>query len=340
MNLLVVFGCVQLISDSIATLPVHVLRDHQHVEPPPWLADNAEVDRIDLFTSVLASLLLDGNAFIAVGRNERTQPVTLDVLDPNRVQLEVGAGGRPDFFIDSVRFPGEMLMIRGMVMPGKIRGLSPIEAARQTIGLGLGGQDAAASFYRQGSVIPGVIHSKSDLSIEAMREIRDQWMSSHAGSSRAHLPLIITGDTSFTPTFMSPEQAQFLQSRQFTDAQIAGQLFMVDPSMLGIPTGGTQLTYQNLEQRGHHLVRHTLLRWIVRLEKGLGRLLPADQQMKFNVTALERADLSTRYASYKTAAEINGLLGMPLLSVSEMRKLEDLGEPEDTGLPTSPQEDQ
>ena len=340
MSLLVVNGCVQLISDSIATMPVDVMANRDPQPLPPWLADGAEPDRIDLLSSIITSLLLEGNAFIAVGRGSRSQVVSLDVLAPNRVEIEVGDGGRPDFFIDSVRFPGEMLMIRGLVMPGQIRGVSPIEAARQSIGLGLGGQEQAENFFRQGSVVPGVLHAKSDLSIEALREIRDQWMSSHAGSAKAHLPVIISGDTSFTPTFMSPEQAQFLQSRQFTDAQIAGQLFLVDPSMLGIALNGTTLTYQNLEQRGHHLVRHTLLRWIVRVEKGLGRLLPADQQMKLNVNHLMRGDLSSRYQSYVRAAEINTLLGAPLLSVQEMRDMEDLGPMQDTGLSRPPQEDQ
>jgi HK97 family phage portal protein len=340
MNLLVVNGCVQLISDSIATMPVDVLADRDPQPLPAWLEDGAEPDRIDLFSSIITSLLLEGNAFIAVGRGTRGQVVTLDVLAPNRVELKVGEAGRPEFFIDSVRFPGEMLMIRGLVMPGQIRGVSPIEAARQSIGLGLGGQEQAENFFRQGSVVPGVLHAKSELSVEALREIRDQWLSSHAGSAKAHLPVIISGETSFTPTYMSPEQAQFLQSRQFTDAQIAGQMFLCDPSMLGIALNGTTLTYQNLEQRGHHLVRHTLLRWIVRVEKGLGRLLPAGQQLKLNVNHLMRGDLSSRYQSYVRAAEINTLLGAPLLSVQEMRDMEDLGPMIDTGLTTPPQEDQ
>jgi len=340
MNLLVVNGCVQLISDSIATMPVDVLRDRDPQPLPTWLEDGAEPDRIDLFGSIMNSLLLEGNTFIAVGRGSRSQVASLDVLAPNRVRIDVGADGRPTFLIDEVVFGGEMLMIRGLVMPGQIRGLSPIEAARQSIGVGLGGQDQAERFFRQGAVVPGVIHAKGDLSIEAMREIRDQWVANHSGSAKAHMPLVISGDTSFTPTWMSPEQAQFLQSRQFTDAQIAGQLFLVDPSMLGISSGGgSTLTYQNLEQRGHHLVRHTLLRWIVRLEKGLGRLLPPGQQLKLNVNHLMRGDLSSRYKSYEVAARINQLVGAPLLSVQEMRDLEDLGEMQDTGLSNPPQEE-
>ena len=332
MGLLCVYGCVQLISDSIATLPIDVLDGRDPVPAPAWLGDQAATDRVDLFGSMLSSLLLEGNAIAAIGRNDRGQVVTVDVLDPRRVIVEADGPDSFTFKIDHVVFPGEMLMIRGLMMPGRIRGVSPVEMARQSIGMGLGAQDQAARFYTQGAITPGVIHSKSDLSVEQMREIRDQWLASHGGTSKSHLPVVLTGDTSWQSISMTAEQAQFLDSRKYSDSQIAGQMFLIDPSMIGIALSGTTLTYQNLEQRGHHLVRHSLLRWIVRLERGLSRLLPDGQMLKFNVNGLMRGDLNSRYASYETAARINGLLGAPLLSVQEMRDLEDLGPMIDTGL--------
>jgi HK97 family phage portal protein len=333
MGLLVVYGCVQLIADSISTLPVDVLDDGTPVDAPTWLENPSPLDRVDFFNAVTTSLLLEGNAFIAVGRNDRGAVASLDPVAPHRVRVElVGATNTPTFFIDGKLAPMEMLMIRGLMMPGSIRGLSPVEMARQSIGLGLGAQDQAARFYSQGAVVPGVIHSKSDLSVDQMREIRDQWLSSHGGSSKSHLPVVLTGETSWQSLSMTQEQAQFLESRQFSASEIASMLFLVDPSEFGLSVGSGTLTYQNLEQRGVHLVRRTLLRWIVRIERALSTLLPAGQVVKFNVNAMQRGDMSTRYASYKTAAEINSLLGAPLLSVQEMRDLEDLGPMVDTGL--------
>lgn len=333
MGLLSVYGCVQLITDSIATLPVDVLVGRDPEALPAWLETPSPLDRVDLFSAILTSLLLEGNAFVAVGRTSRGAVGTLDVLAPHRVHVELeGPTNTPTFTIDSKPAPMEILMIRGLTLPGQVRGVSPVEYARQAIGLGLGAQEQAERFYRQGAVVPGVIHAKADLSVDQAREIRDQWLASHGGAARSHLPIVLTGDTSWQSISVTPEQAQFLESRQFSDAQIAGQLFLIDPSMLGVAVQGSTLTYQNLEQRGHHLVRHSLLRWIIRLERGLSRLLPAGQSLKFNVNGLMRGDLTSRYQSYKTAAEINGLLGAPLLSVQEMRDLEDLGPMQDTGL--------
>lgn len=334
LGLLSVYGCVQLIADSISTLPIDVLDGRDPQPLPAWLESPSPLDRVDLFGAVLSSLLLEGNAFVAVGRTSRGAVGTLDVLAPHRVHVDlVGPTNTPEFYIDGKPAPMEIMMIRGLTLPGQVRGVSPVEYARQAIGLGLGAQEQAERFYRQGAVVPGVIHSKSDLSVDQAREIRDQWLASHGGAARAHLPIVLTGDTSWQAISVTPEQAQFLESRQFSDAQIAGQMFLIEPSMLGIAVAGSStLTYQNLEQRGHHLVRHSLLRWIIRVERGFSTLLPTGQSLKFNVNGLMRGDLTSRYNSYRIAAEINGLLGAPLLSVQEMRDLEDLGPMVDTGL--------
>jgi HK97 family phage portal protein len=333
LGLLAFYGCIQLITDTISTLPVDRLSGRNLADLPDFLANPSPLDRIDLFSSVVSSWLTEGNAYLAVGRGSRGQVVTLDPIDPRRVDVTIeGAANEPVFWIDSQRYPGEIVMSRALMLPGRIKGLSPLEMARQTIGLGLGAQEQAARFYEQGAIVPGVIHSKSDLTLEQMREIRDQWLSAHGGSNRSHLPVVLTGDTEWQSISMTAEQAQFLETRRFTDAQIAGQLFLIDPSMLGIPIEGTSLTYQNLEQRGTHLVRHSLLRWIIRLERMMSSLLPPGESIKFNVNGLMRGDMSSRYASYKTAAEINGLIGAPLLSVQEMRDFEDLGPAQDTGL--------
>jgi HK97 family phage portal protein len=211
------------------------------------------------------------------------------------------------------------------MLPGHLRGVSPVEYARQIIGLGLGAQEQAARFFGQGAVIPGVIQTSGSLTKEQMREIRDQWLQSHGGTRRSHLPVVLTGDAKYQGITMTQEQAQFLETRRYTDAQVAGQMFKVDPTMLGIPVEGSSLTYSNLEQRGTHLVRHTLLPWIVRVERGLSSLLPRGEQLKMSVDGLLRADLQSRYASYKTAAEIQQMTGEALLTVDEMRDLEDLG---------------
>jgi hypothetical protein len=88
------------------------------------------------------------------------------------------------------------------------------------------------------------------------------------------------------------------------------------------------LTYANLEQRNIRRVQVTFLPWIVRLEKALSALLPQPRFVKLNIDALLRADSATRWANYKTGAEINVLAQQvgqaPALLTSEIRDWEDL----------------
>lgn len=330
LSLLVVMGCQSLISDSIATMPVDVLapggdgRMAPAAYVPSWVEQpNPEMDRVDFVSAVLMSLLGDGNAFLAPVRDQRGTVAEVYVLDPSRITVQRVAG-RVVFSLDGQPLRDEIVMVRGTLLPGALRGVSPIEAARQVIGLGMGAQETAARFYAQGAVVPGVIQTSGNLTIEQLREIRDQWVASHGGSSRSHLPVVLTGDAKWQGISMTQEQAQFLESRRYTDAQIAGQLYRIDPTMLGIPVDGTSLTYSNLEQRGTHLVRHTLLPWMVRCERAFSRLVPAKNVWKFNADGLLRAELATRYASYEAAARIEAATGRTFLTTDEMRAWENL----------------
>ena len=126
MGLLAVHGCVQLISDAIATLPVDVLGSAG--APPRWVEQpNPDMDRVDLIASTVTSLLLDGNAFLAVLRDASNRPTELMLLDPTKVSVE-RRDGRVAVRVDGRIYGGEVLVVRGLLMPGEIRGVSPVEA--------------------------------------------------------------------------------------------------------------------------------------------------------------------------------------------------------------------
>lgn len=321
---LAVYGSAGLIADMIGTLPVEIQTpsDGRYAPAPAssiprWVErPNDEVDRVGFVVQLVMSLLLEGNTFVAPVLDNRGTVAEVHALDPRRVRIEKMPDGAVRYLVDSSPVQAPVLHSPGLILAGSLRGVSPVEMARQIIGIGLGVNEQAARFFSQGSITPGVIETQTDLSVEQMREIRDQWLVSHGGARRAHLPVVL-GAAKFSPIAMTQEQAQFLESRKFTDAQIAGQLFRLDPTFLGIPVEGQGLLYQNIEHRQSHLLRVTLMPWIIRVERLLTRLLPANQRWRFNFDGLLRADLTTRYTSYEKAAAIG------LLTVDEMRQLED-----------------
>lgn len=327
LNLLAVYGSVTLISDTIATLPRDVYRDKSDgtresvTATPKWLEQpNSYTDIVEFLTQSLSSLLLDGNCYWAYSMDGNFLPREIHVLDPTKVQPKDDGEGGVYYTVNGSPTRARILHIRGLTRAGKLKGLSPVESARQSIGLGLGQATFAGKFLSQGTTMSGVVSTPDDLTPDQAKVMRETMSRDHGGLDKAWLPGVLTNGATWTQISVTPEQAQFLQSREFTSAEIAAQMFLLDPSMLGIAINrGQNLTYANLEQRGIHLVQFTLMRWIIRLERAFTKLLPAPQCLKFNVDALQRADLLTRYQSYRIALGSN----QPFKKLNEIRDFED-----------------
>jgi HK97 family phage portal protein len=312
LQLLTVYGCVRLITDSISTLPVDVYRkagdEKVEIPAPPWLREpTVDLDFTAWCTQVLTSLLLNGNCYLWVTRSESMQILEVIPLNPAVVEVKRVAG-RKTYWIGGQPFPGEIIHIKGMMLPGSDVGMSPLEYA-----LEFGSKGFEAEWN-----MPGVIEAPRTMTPDLMRDTAETWRKKRTKGGRG-LPGVLQDGATWKPTGVTNEQAQFLATRQWTSAEIAGQLFMVDPSDLGIPVAGTSLTYGNIEERNIRRLQVTLLPWIVRVEAAVSALLANPRYIKLNTNALLRADLKTRYEAYTI-----GLAGAPFLLDSEPRAWEDL----------------
>lgn len=307
-NLLTVYGCTSLISDTIATLPRCIYRQNQDgtktevQQTPRWLnKPNDYTTMIDFITQSCVSLLLDGNAYWVYEVDRNLTPTSLHCIEPRRVDVRAADnsgtyddGSGVAYFIDGKPFRGRLVHIKGLTRAGHLKGLSPVEAARQSIGIGMAAQQYAGRFYANGAHLSGVITTPNDLTVDQARDLTTKFGRDHNGAN-AHKPGVLDNGASWQAISITPEQAQFLQSREYTAAEICAQMFLLDPSMLGIAINrGQNLTYANLEQRGIHMAQFTVLRWIVRLEDAFSDLLPKPQELKFDLDGLMRADLKTR----------------------------------------------
>lgn len=340
LQLLAVAGCVRLITDSIATLPVDVYREDNtgirtEVSKPYWLKEpTVDLDFTAWCTQLLTSLLLHGNAYVIVTR-EGARIVELIPVDPTAVTVR-RVQGRKSFIVHGVPFPGEMRHIKGLMLPGSDTGLSPLEYARQSISGGLSAQQFANDNFDQGLNMPGVIEAPGVVSPDVIQATVQAWKRARSKRNRG-MPGMLQAGMVWKPTGVTNEQAQFLQTRQWTAAEVAAQVFLVDPRELGIPLTGSTLEYTNAESRKADLAQKALMPWMARIEAMITALLPNPQFMKFNLDAFLRADSSARWSIYETASRINTAataLGMPpVLTTTEMRDFEDLGTVEEYPAP-------
>ena len=226
-QLLAVYGSASLITDQVSTLPVDVVGG----ERPAWVDQpTPELDRVSWMGQIAWSILMAGNAYINVRIGRGGEIVALEPLDPDRCDVR-SVDGRKRVFVEGTERPS-VKHIPGRMRPGELMGMSPVEWCRQSIGMGLAAQEYGAEFFGSGAGdMPGVIESPKVIASERLAEIAKQWQKRRQRGGRG-LPGVLDDGATWKPTGVTNEQAQFLETRKFTAAEIAGQMFLLDPSEL------------------------------------------------------------------------------------------------------------
>lgn len=319
------WACVSLIADAVATMPAAAFdgddREKTRLpEQPPWLKQaNSEQTFLECVHQQIVALLVDGTAYVYTPR-DRFGDVTETWLVDSRMVMprrERGPDGKirleylvspqptvgsfyaptpPDNFRDHVRLSQlEMFHVRGLTLPGWLRGVSPLEMARQMLGSAIAGQELGARFFGQGMNAPGVIEVPEDLSDEQVRDLKTDFKERNASLRNMHMPPVLTGGAKWKQTMISPEQAQFLEARKFSVAEIA-RWFRVPPHMVGDMEKSTSWG-SGIEQQSIAFVTNTLRPWIERLETSYSRyllLFDPDAFVRFDTNQLLRGDMKTR----------------------------------------------
>jgi HK97 family phage portal protein len=215
----------------------------------------------------------------------------------------------------------EMIHVSGMSWPGELKGMAPLEAALHMVGAGLGAQEFAERFYGQGFSAAGIVEVPGDLEPEDAKQLKHDFARMNGGLKKAHLPAVLTNGAKWAPSTVSPEQAQFLETRQFTVSDIA-RFFRVPPHMVGDVEKSTSWG-TGIEQQGIGFVTYTLTPWLERLEQAYTRrMLDMGRQerafAKFNVNGLMRGDAKTRMEAYSVAIQ-NGWMNADDVNALEDR---------------------
>jgi HK97 family phage portal protein len=210
--------------------------------------------------------------------------------------------------------PASIWHVRAFAVPGSVEGLSPIQHARQAVGLGLAAERYAARFFGDSAIPSGLLTTDQHISGTDASDLKERWKASHGGGRREIA--VLGNGARFQPITIPPEEAQFLEATRANVATIA-RYFGVQPELIGGESGGS-LTYANVEQRALDFLTFGLRPWLVRLEVALSALLSSTTTVKFNAAALVRTDLLTRYQAHESAIRAGWKLR------SEVRELEDL----------------
>lgn len=339
MQMTAVYACVRILSEAIAGLPLHMYRykddggKEKALDHPLYLLlhdePNPEMSSFVFRETLMTHLLLWGNAYAQIIRNGKGEVVALYPLMPNKMTVSRDETGQlyytyqksqeelpKDNTYTVTLHPSDVLHIPGLGFDGLV-GYSPIAMAKNAIGLAIATEEYGSKFFANGAAPSGVLEHPG--TIKDPQRVKESWMSQFGGPANSNKIAVLEEGLKYTPISISPEQAQFLETRKFQINEIA-RIFRVPPHMVG---DLEKSSFSNIEQQSLEFVKYTLDPWVVRWEQSIQRTLLTPEEkktyfVKFNVEGLLRGDYQSRMSGYATARQ-NGWM-----SANDIRELENL----------------
>lgn len=304
-----VFAAGNLLAGAIAGLPLQAYRrngdQRTKMELPRLLRKPAvQGERHDWLYRCVISLVYRGNAVgLITSMDGFGYPTTVEWLNPDDVFVQdsnpsgSGSYANPTWYYRGAVVPSELIVhIPWFVLPGKVWGLTPVEAYATTVNMGLSAQDYKADWFGKGNVPKGHLRNTAKtLQTTEADAVKQRFKQSIKGGD-----VFVSGsDWEYNSFSVSGSDAQFIETMRLTATQIA-TIYGIPPEMIGGETGKS-MTYQNVEQQSINFVQFTLLPWLTRLESAFSALVPESQYVRFNVNGFIRADLKTRYEAHHLA---------------------------------------
>ncbi|MDN6072251.1 MAG: phage portal protein [Enterobacterales bacterium] len=315
MQLTAVFGCVRVLAESVGMLPCSLYEQldrgskkaiKERLYKLLSVKPNGYMTPQEFWELLIACLCLRGNFFaykvMALG-----EVVELLPLDPGSVVAKLNSQWEPVY---QVTFPDgssdtlsqkEIWHVRIFTLDG-LNGLSPIAYARQAIGLGMATEEHGSRLFSNGAVTSGVLETDQTLSDEAFNRLKTDFEDRHQGLANAHKPMILEMGLKWNQISLSAEDAQFLETRKFQLEEIC-RIFRVPMHLV---QNTDRATLNNIENLGIGFINYSLVPYLTRIEQRINLgLVKASKQgqlyAKFNVGALLRGDMKSRFEAYATA---------------------------------------
>jgi HK97 family phage portal protein len=320
-NLSTVFACVQAIAETVAMLPVRVYRkmpngarveDHTHPLAQIFSGDpNPRQTAAEFIEMMTAHCLLRGNAYAEVQRDNRGAPIGLAPYHPDHVSVvRIRTTGRYGYDVSLTEggtrrvLPEDMLHLKDRSDDGVV-GKSRLARTRETFGVAIASERYAGSTFRNGAAMSGVLMHPEHLGEEATKNLRDSFKATYSGADKAGEVAVLEEGLKWQQISVSPDDAQMLETRQFSVEQLA-RIFRVPGPIIGDFQGGN---YSSISEVGRWFYTQTIQPWLNKWERAVERALLTSAgrrsfEVEFDVDELLRGDMLTRFQAYRIAREI------------------------------------
>ncbi|MDD2772995.1 MAG: phage portal protein [Elusimicrobiales bacterium] len=332
LNLSAVYACTQVLAQTIGSLPLviyqrtadgksraatHPLYRILHDSP------NREMTSMAWRQAIMLHLCLWGNHYSEIEFDSDGNPAALWPITPWRVTLKRIDGQLVyavalDSGVVTVPFR-RMLHIKGLTYDGLL-GLSPVRAAHETIGLGIGAQKYAAKFFANDARPGGVLEHPGQLSDEAAARLRKSFERTHEGLDNKFRVSVLEEGMKYAAVGVPPEDAQLLETRKYSVSEIARYFRMPLHKISDLERS----TNNNIEQQAIEFITDTIRPWLVNIEQELSfKLFSGDYFPEFIIEGLLRGDIKARYEAYAIGRQWGWLSADDIRERENMNKLPD-----------------
>lgn len=320
-----IFRCVDLISDSLAIMPIQVkdkyFGNHNTIVEKHPLYDvfdnkNNLMTRYTFLKRLVQSVLLNGNGFAYIERNGDGSVKSLRFLENSDVTIQYKKKTNELYYLVPLISPKKiepinMLHLIKNSYDGVI-GISTVSFANRTIGIATDSETAAEGYFQNGCNLSGVLTVQGQLNEQQKQAIRDSWSTAYRNGGNGLA--VLQGNMSYQSIQMNASDAQLLESREFNVEEVC-RWFGVSPILLGDNKGSS---YGDIESAQQEFIIHTIMPFVVMFEQEFTKKLLKTSEKDFIVTLDEnyllRSDKTAQANYYST------LLSNGVLCINEVRK--------------------
>jgi len=320
LTLTAVYRAIQIIGTTVSKTNLETFRYATGIEeriPNPLLINKPNLDdtRRDFLFQIVASLALEGNAFLYKTLGSNGQVNNLTILPASSVGIRLNDAGRKVFdYMGKSYTSAEIEHLRLFSRPGVLRGVSPIESCRADLAAALDLRDYASNWFSQSGVPTGILKTSQAINLEQAETMTNNW---HNKQQNRQIAVVGNG-FEWQSVELSPADALFTE-QQSQATQMVARLFGIPARLLLTGVDGTSDTYSNLQDENQVFYRHTLMAYTDAIADALTNCLPRGTRVEFNFESLFKADPNSRFTMWNTA-----LAGAAFMTVDEVRAKEGL----------------
>ena len=324
LSLSTVFAAVDIISNSLAELPINVKElkeDCNNILPNHNITKmfkNLMMSKFVFIKQLVVDMLLYGNGYAYIQRDSNGTPIDLVYIEHGDIEIDWKKETRTLKYKMNGRYRG----VPNVIMPNDIihlyknsndgiKGRGILSYANRTITIGNYTEEAAKDYFGSGCGIKGILKFNEQVLDVNKDEIRQNWQQVHGGSNGSGLA-VCDYNVDFIPVSQSANESQMIETRQFNVTEVA-RYFSISPVLL---QDLSHSSYSTIEASQLEFLTNTLLPYISLIECEFNRKLGDDGIIiDFDEKYLMTADKNVE-ANY-----INSLISSGVICINEGRKM-------------------